>query len=67
MKIKTHIIAGQQTNLSDATPGEYAMSILDGLTETLQGDVKNLRLWSFNRIKGDGFSNWLIVSQKPSV
>lgn len=65
MKIRTNIRAGQQTGETKSGSSEYLKSVLDGLVSNLEGDVKNLRVWSLIRFKGDGTSNWLLLNQKP--
>jgi hypothetical protein len=67
MRVRSHLIAGQQAKPAGENPSEYARSVLEGLAGTLQGEVKNLRLWSLVRFKGDGFSNWLLINQKPQA
>ncbi len=74
MKARTHLKAGQQPEQStnpNVPPQTsqytvYARSALEGIVSSLQGEVSNLRVWSILRMKGDGFSDWVWISQKPN-
>jgi hypothetical protein len=46
---------------------KYAQSVLDGVISSLNSEVSNLRVWSILRMKGDGFSDWMIISQRPKA
>ncbi len=64
MKIKTTIRAGQQS-ITEA-PVEYARTVVDELVNAAQDGTKNLRLWSIVGLKGDGYSNWMVIRQNPT-
>ncbi len=67
VKVKTHLKSGEKTSVPPGQYTEYARSVLDGLVGSLQTEVSNLRVWSLVRMKGDGFSDWMIVSQRPKA
>jgi hypothetical protein len=61
MKIRSHVVAGQLASAN--TPS--AQQVVNEMASAIQGDVKNLRIWSMIRLRGPGLSSWTFLSQNP--
>jgi hypothetical protein len=75
VKARTNLRAGQlpEQSTNQSVPSQttqytvYARSALEGIISSLQSEVSNLRVWSIIRMKGEGISDWVWISQKPQV
>jgi hypothetical protein len=71
LKVKTHLKVGEQVNTLPVGQAsqytQYAQSVLNGLVGSLKSEISNLKVWSLIRMKGDGFSDWVIVNQRPKA